>query len=184
MKRKSLVVISIIIVLVSGLFILTGCGNNSENNGSNNSSNEISKDTKTEIKKTISSFKEGHLFKSKKSVEHVMYLNEDNKLIKYEHIEKYYDFTDDNDYKMIAEGAPDEAELNNKTYKYLNETVDIKTDPKEVTITDTYEISKLEAKKQLPSDELEDSLDDNYIMNIENYKKTMTDKGYTFTENS
>ena len=183
MKRNNIVIL-IIVILVSGLFVLTGCGKNSVNSNGNSTSTseEKNKGTKNEIKTTISCFKEGYLFKSKKSVEHIMYLNEDHKLIKYEYIEKYYDFTDDNDYKMISEGAPDEAELKNKMYKHLNETVDIKTDPKEVKITDTYDISKLEAKKQLPSDELEYSLDDNYVMNIENYKKTMTDKGYTLSE--
>ena len=176
MKKFILSILSIIILIV-GLFILTGCENNAEN-----TSKDDNKNIEDEIKTTISCFKEGYLFKSKKSVEHVLYLNKDNKLIKYEHIEKYYDFTDDNDYKMISEGVDAEAELNNRTYNYRKETAEVKEEPKEVTITDLYDISKMDSKNKFPSDELEDNLSKDFILNLENYKRVMTDKQYTFVE--
>ena len=181
MNKKILILISLIILLCIGLFILTGCKNNPEN-----TLNEVAEKTEitndNKIETIFSFYSEGFLFKSKKSVEHVIYLDKNNKLVKYEHIEKYFEFTDDNNYNMIAEGVYDEAELNNRTYKYLNETVEVKDDSKEVTISDMYDISKLESKNQLPSDELEDNLSDDYILNVENYKNAMTNKKYTYKE--
>ena len=109
----------------------------------------------------------------------VEYVNEDN--VK-KHIEKYFEFTDDDNYKMISEGAYDEAELNNRTYKYLTETVEVNSDSKEVAIKDLYDISKIESKNNLPNEELKDNLSDNYIFDLENYKKVMEKKQYTFIE--
>ena len=83
---------------------------------------------------------------------------------------------------MISEGAYDEAELNNRTYKYLTETVEVNSDSKEVAIKDLYDISKIESKNNLPNEELKDSLSDNYIFDLENYKKVMEKKQYTFIE--
>lgn len=177
--KKIIVSILIVLILIAGLFVLTGCGNNTN---SNDSLENVTSNIENEITTTISCYNEGYLFKSKKYVEHVFYLNKDNKLIKYEHIEKYFEFTDDDNYKMISEGAYDEAELNNRTYKYLNETVEVNNDLKEVTITDLYDISKLESKNKLPTDELKENLNDDYILDLENYKNVMTNKQYTFVE--
>ncbi len=179
MKKKIILISLIAIVLIAGLFVLTGCGNNTN---SNDSSENATSNTENEITTTISCYNEGYLFKSKKYVEHVFYLNKDNKLIKYEHIEKYFEFTDDDNYKMISEGAYDEAELNNRTYKYLTETVEVNSDFKEVAIKDLYDISKIESKNNLPNEELKDNLSDNYIFDLENYKKVMEKKQYTFIE--
>jgi hypothetical protein len=70
---------------------------------------------------------------------------------------------------MISEGAYDEAELNNRTYKYLTETVEVNSDSKEVAIKDLYDISKIESKNNLPNEELKDNLSDNYIFDLENF---------------
>ena len=72
--------------------------------------------------------------------------------------------------------------LNNRTYKYLTETVEVNSDSKEVAIKDLYDISKIESKNNLPNEELKDNLSDNYIFDLENYKKVMEKKQYTFIE--
>ena len=153
--KKIIVSILIVLILIAGLFVLTGCGNNTN---SNDSSENVTSNMENEITTTISCYNEGYLFKSKKYVD------------------------DDDNYKMISEGAYDEAELNNRTYKYLTETVEVNSDSKEVTIKDLYDISKLESKNKLPTDELKENLNDDYILDLENYKNVMTNKQYTFVE--
>lgn len=175
--RKKLLAVLLTVILMIGVISLTGCNNNTDN-----SSTEVINNTENEIKTTMSFYHETYLFKSKKSVKYIIYLNENNKLIKLGYIEKYYEFTDDNDYKTISEGAPEEAELNNRTYSYLNETVDVNQESKEVTITDLYDVSKVESRSKLPFNEIKDNLNDEFIFNLENYKNTMTGKGYTCEE--
>ena len=77
--KKIIVSILIVLILIAGLFVLTGCGNNTN---SNDSSENVTSNMENEITTTISCYNEGYLFKSKKYVEHVFYLNKDNKLIK------------------------------------------------------------------------------------------------------
>ena len=111
-----------------------------------------------------------------------MYLDKDNKLVQYEHIEKYFDFDDDNNFNMICEGSVEEEVNNNKIYPYLKEVANCDRDAKEVIISDMYYVSKLDSKSKLPSDELEESLDDNYVFDIDSYKAAIGKKGYTCEE--
>ena len=178
MKKKIFIISVTVIMLIGVLFIFTGCKKNEKHV----SESSIQQNINNDITTTISCYSDVYLFKSKKYVEHVFYLNKDNKLIKYEYIEKYHTFTDDNDFKMISEGADDEAELNNRTYKYLNETVKVNNDPKEVTITDLYDISKVDSKNKLPTKELKENLSDDFILDLENYKNVMAKKNYTFVK--
>ena len=90
----------------------------------------------------------------------------------------------ENDYKTISEGVDAEAELNNRTYKYLHETAEVNSDSKEVTITDVYDISKVDSKNKLPTNELKENLSDEFILDLDNYKNVMTNKNYTFVENN
>lgn len=158
------------IILILLLFGLTACNNNTKN---------IQIDNSNEIKTKLSCYNEGYLFHSKKSVEHIMYLDKDNKLVQYEHIEKYFDFDDDNDFNMICEGSAEEEVNNNKLYPYLKEKANCNKEIKEVTISDLYYINKLDSKNKLRSDELIDSLDDNYLLDIDKYKTSISKKGYT-----
>lgn len=167
-----------VLILVIAFFIITGCSN--KDNNVSNIEKKVEKNN--EIKTTISCYNEGFLFHSKKSVDHIMFLDKDNKLIKYEHIEKYFSFDDDNDFTMICEGAPEEAENNNKLYNYLNEVADCNKESKEVTITDIYDISKMESKNKIPSDEVKDNLNDDFILDVDGFKSAIGNKGYTCRE--
>ena len=172
MKKKLLLCLLVLI----GMITITGCGSKT-----NNSLKEIKNVNK--VKTKLSCYHETYLWHSKKSVEHIVFLNKDNKLIGYEYIEKYYEFDETGgDFNIICEGAPEEAENNNKMYPYLKEVANCNKDSMEVTISDLYDISKLETKNPLKSDELKKSLDDNYIVNIENFKTTIGKKGYTCIE--
>ena len=192
MKKKNYLIGLIIIMLIAGLLILTGCkkeDNNSNNTSQNsstnttdNSNNNNNNNVDNEIAKTISCSKDFFLFKSQKYVEHIFYLNKDNKLIKYDYIEKYHTFTDDNEFKTISEGVEDEAELNNRTYPYLHETPVVSNDPKEVTITDTYDISKMESKNKIPTTEIKENLSEDFVLDVENLKNVMINKEYTVEE--
>ena len=191
MKKKNYLIGLIIIMLIAGLLILTGCkkeDNNSNNTSQNSStnttdnSNNNNNNVDNEIAKTISCSKDFFLFKSQKYVEHIFYLNKDNKLIKYDYIEKYHTFTDDNEFKTISEGVDAEAELNNRTYPYLHETPVVSNDPKEVTITDTYDISKMESKNKIPTTEIKENLSEDFVLDVENLKNVMINKEYTVEE--
>ena len=191
MKKKNYLIGLIIIMLIAGLLILTGCkkeDNNSNNTSQNSStnttdnSNNNNNNVDNEIAKTISCSKDFFLFKSQKYVEHIFYLNKDNKLIKYDYIEKYHTFTDDNEFKTISEGVDAEAELNNRTYPYLHETPVVSNDPKEVTITDTYDISKMESKNKIPTTEIKENLREDFVLDVENLKNVMINKEYTVEE--
>lgn len=163
-----------ILILVLIIFVITGCSSNTEKN------NKI--DNKIENITTLSCYHETYLFHSKKSVEHIISINKDNKITNYKYIEKYYEFDDDNDFSMICEGAPEEAENNNKLYNYLNEVANCNKNNKEVTISDTYNISKLETKNKIPTQEIKDNLDDNFILDVDGFKDAIGNKGYTCKE--
>lgn len=174
MKKK--IILGLLGVL--GLFTITGCGNAEKNLNDNSKKAEST----NEIKTKLSCYHETYLFHSKKSVEHIVSLNKDNKLIGYEYIEKYYEFDDDYDFNMICEGAPEEAENNNKIYPYLKEAANCNKDSMEVTISDLFDISKLETKNPLKSNELIEALNDDYIVDIENYETAIGKKGYICEE--
>lgn len=164
-----------LIVFVS-LFAIAGCGKSTNDNSKHTQSSN-------KIKTKLSCYHETYLFHSKKSVEHIMSLNKENKLIEYEYIERYFEFDETGgDFDLICEASPAEAENNNKMYPYLKETAECNKDSKEVKISDVYDISKLESKNPLKSDELIDSLDDNYKLDIENYKNAIGKKGYICEE--
>lgn len=163
------------ILLIISLTLVVGCNNNT-NNKSKKENQNINKE---EVKTTLSCYSEGYLFKSKKSVEHIISLNKDNKLIGYQHVEKYFSFTDDDNFNMICEGAVEEEEYNNKWYKFLKQEVDCNKEKKEVTISDVYDIDKLETTNSIPSEELRNNLNDDYILDLENFKTAITNKGYT-----
>ncbi len=165
MKKNTLLGLFIV-----GLFFITGCGSNT---------NQNSKENKNEAKTKLSCSSEWFLFHSKKSMEYIIYLNKDNQLIDYETIEKYYAFDNDSNFNMICEGAPEEAELRNKSYDYVNEKAECNEEMKEVTIFDKYDISKLTSKDYLLSKELAQYLNDEYLLDLDNYKNLMTSKGYT-----
>lgn len=154
--------------------IITGCSKNNDNK--KESSNENKNVTK------LSCYSDVYLFHSKKYVEHIISYDEDNKLVGYEYIEKYYEFDETGgDFNLICDVSPEEAENNNKMYKYKKEVAECNRDNMEVKITDTYDISKLESKKYLP-DVLEDNLDDNYVFDVDNYKNAISSKGYICEE--
>ena len=164
-----------LIVFVS-LFAIAGCGKSTNDNSKHTQSSN-------KIKTKLSCYHETYLFHSKKSVEHIMSLNKENKLIEYEYIERYFEFDETGgDFDLICEASPAEAENNNKMYPYLKETAECNKDSKEVKISDVYDISKLESKNPLKSDELIDSLDDNYKLDIENYKNAIGKKVYICEE--
>lgn len=52
----------------------------------------------------------------------------------------------------------------------------------EVTITDTYDISKLENKNPLHTKELNENTDDNFILDVEEFKSAIGTKGYICKE--
>ena len=161
----------ILLCILASLSIITGCNNNSQN-----------KDATNTTKTKLYCYHETYLFHSKKSVEHIILLDKDNKLVDYEYIEKYYDFDDDNDFNMICEGSEEEEENNNKIYPYLKETADCNKESKEVKISDVYYISKLDSKNKLPSTELKESLNKEYILDVNSYKESISKKGYTCEE--
>lgn len=112
-----------------------------------------------------------------------MSMNKDNKLVGYEYIEKYYDFDETGgDFEIICEGAPEEAENNNRLYKYLTERAECDRNNKSIVISDLYDITKLESKRNIPTSEIKESLDDDYILNIEKLKSTLSMKGYSCEE--
>ena len=168
MKKKLL----LSLLVFTSLFIITGCGDKEEKT-------DKKEDSTVSVKTKLSCSMEQYLFHSRKRVEHIISLDKDNKLVGYEYTEKYYEFDDDNEFNTICEDAPEEAVNNTKIFKSLTETANCNRDSREVNISDVYDISKLESKKTLPSDYLEDNLDDKYILNVDNYKNTMTSKGYT-----
>lgn len=168
MKKKMILVLLFIIVIAT----ITGCSNNKNN------SRKQTQQT-SELKTKLSCYHETYLFHSKKSVEHILSLNKDNKLIGYEYIEKYYEFDETGgDFNLICDNAPAEAENNNKMYPYLKEVASCNKDSMEVTISDLYDMTKLKSKKTLKLTELIESLDDNYIVDIENFKGLIGKKGY------
>jgi hypothetical protein len=83
---------------------------------------------------------------------------------------------------MICDGATEEAELHNKSYDYLKEVANCNQNSKEITISDLYDISKLVSKNLLKSKELVESLDDDYVVDIENFKTAIGKKGYICEE--
>ena len=167
MKNKLLITI---IILLS-LFTVVGCTKKEE------------KTTKTKekdvVKTKLSCSKEFYLFHSKKSVEYIIYLDKDNKLIGFDEIDKYYEFDNDNEFNSICEVAPEEAVNNTKIFKHLTEKAECNQDTREVTIYDEFDISKLNSKETIPSDVAKENIDNNYILNLDNYKNEITSKGYT-----
>ena len=161
----------ILICLLALLILFTGCTRKKETNNEEQKSKEV--------KTTLSCFKEGYLFHSKKSVEHIIKVDADNNLLYYEYIEKYYDFDGDYDFNMICEGAPEEAENNNKTYDYMTETADCNKSNREVTISDVYKMDKLNPKKSGLTDDVKTYLSDDLVMDIIGFRKTMIDKEYS-----
>ena len=176
MRKK--VLLSLLVLVL--LFTITGCRSNTNDSSKDNS---IKTDSTNEIKTKLSCYHETYLFHSKKSVEHIVSLNKDNKLIGYEYIEKYFEFDETGgDFNIICDNAPAEAENNDKMYPYLKEVAECNKDSMEVKISDVYDISKLESKNPLKSKELIESLDDDYIVDIDNLKNAIGKKGYTCQE--
>ena len=84
---------------------------------------------------------------------------------------------------MICEGAPEEAENNNKMYSYLKETADCNKETKVVTVTDLYDMSKIDDKKYISTQFIVDYLDNSlYTFDLEGFKRTITGRGYTCVE--
>ena len=146
----------------------TGCTKKEDN---------VSKNKK-EVKTKLSCYMEWTLFHSKKSVEHIIYLDKDNVLKDYERTEKYFNFDKEDEFNMICEGSAEEAELDNKLYDFKVQEANCDRSRGEVTIKDTYDMSKVTAKTKLPDEDLRDYLDDNYKLDINAYKKFVMNKGY------
>lgn len=157
MKKKVLLSLLVVVTLIS----LTGCGNNNK------------------VETILSCSKDFTLFHSKQHIENKIYLDKSNKLIDYEYIESYTDFDSDNEYNSICDGSKDEAENNTKIYPYLTQTSECFTNPRKVTIYNKYDLSKVTSKNNLEGKNMREFLNDEYILDIENYKNTLTNKGYT-----
>ena len=147
--------------ILFNLLLICGCSKTEEN---------TSKTESNSISRTISCYNETYLFKSKKSVEHILSISKGNHLVQYESIEKYFDFTDFDDFNMICDGSSEEAENNNKLYPYLKEVADCNRDSMQVTISDVYDISKLESKNNIPTDLVKDALNDQFLIDIDSFK--------------
>ena len=134
MKRKILLSIIFIIVLVILLIYV-----NFKNNGS-----------KTDgIKIKLSCSNETSFVNYKKHTGYIIYLNKNNKLIKYEKKEKNYSFSDNDAFDMVCESSSEIVSNNNKLYKFLTEKVECKHESNMVLISGTYDISKLGSKNML-----------------------------------
>ena len=164
------ILLSILIIM---LITVTGCSKKDDSSVGNN------KSEKNRVVKTkLSCYQEWSLFHSKKSIEHVIYLDQDNVLMDYERTEKYFQFDKEDEFNMICDGSAEEAELDNKLYDFKVQTANCDRSRGEVTILDKYDISKLTAKTKLPDEVLRDFLDDNYKLDISAFKTTIMNKGY------
>ena len=159
MKNK--IIISILLLI--SFFVTTGCTKESN-----------------KVNTIVSCYHDFTLFHSNQHIENKIYLDSNNKLIDYEYIEMYSAFDSDNEYNMICDGSKEEAINNNKLYEYLNQSSKCETD--KVTITNKYDMSKVTSKNNLEGKHIKNYLDDNYILDLDNYKETITSKGYTCRE--
>ena len=158
MKKTMLLCVFVVV-----LFLIAGCAKNKDNG----------------VKTKLSCYKDFTLFHSKQHIENKIYLDKNNKLIDYEYIESYSEFDSDNEYNMICNGSKDEAENNNKLYEYLTQSSNCDSAKRIVNIYNKYDLSKVSSKNNLEGKNMKNFLDDNYVLDLENYKRTITDKGYT-----
>ena len=147
-----------LLLVIASIITLTGCSK-----------------TKTEL----SCSKDFTLFHSKQHLENKIYLDKNNKLIYYEYLESYSEFDSDNEYNSICDGSKDEAVNNTKIYAYLTQTSNCDSNKRIVTILNKYDLSKVYSKNNLEGKNMREYLNDEYVLDVDNYKKNLTDKGYT-----
>lgn len=166
MKRKL-----IIFLVVSIGLLLVGCDKNE--------SNELKVNKKdNKIKTVLSCYHDFTLFHSKQHIENKIYLDNNNKLVDYEYKEVYFEFDSENEYTRTCDGLKDEALNNTKIYDYLTQTTDCNPNTKEVTISNKYDISKVNTKGKLEGKNMKEFLSDDFILDLESYKNSVTSKGY------
>ena len=162
MKTKKNIILLITIIIT---IFITGCNNSISNNSTNN------------IKTIVSCYKDFYLFHSKQRIKNIVYLNNDNKLIKYEYSEAYFDFDSNNEYTRTCDGLTEELNEENKK-QYINAKTTCEEN-NEVLAKYEYDITKIPSKNILPKKEVKDYLNDDYILDLENYKANITSKNYT-----
>ena len=165
MKRKIL----FSLLGLCSLFLLVGCNDKTE---------EKEETTKNEIKTTMTCSKDFYLFHSRQRLENTVYVDSDNKLVKYVAKEIYFEFDSEEEKNRTCEGLTDEANADTKK-DYLAATAECSDS---VSSIYTYDVSKLPSKSYIPKEEIKDNLDDNYKLDLDNYKTTLTNKQYTCIE--
>ena len=146
------------LLLIVALFAVTGCSG---------------------AKTKLSCYKDFTLFHSKQHIENKIYLDKNNRLIGYEYIESYYEFDSDNEYDSACTTAKDEALNNTKIYDYLTQTYNCSNNPRMVSMIYKYDLSKVTSKNNLEGKNMRGYLDDKYVLDVDNYKNSVTGKGYT-----
>lgn len=169
MGRKAITLFLVFVIC----FALVGCSK-TENNKTDKKVKESNK-----VKTILSCHKDFTLFHSKQHLENKIYLDKNNKLIDYEYTESYYEFDSDNEYTRTCEGLVGEAENNTKIYDYLTQTANCDSNKHEVSYTSKYDMSKVTSKGKLEGKNMKEYLDDNFILDLENYKNAVSGKGYT-----
>lgn len=184
MKKKFLLggALALVVAIAIAIFCIVGINNGAKEPGADSGAADNATTT-NDIETVLSFYHETYLFHSKKSVKYILSLDKDNRLVGYEYVEKYYDFDETGgDFELICQESPAEAINNTKIFKFLTETAECNRDAMEVTITDVYDISKFDSKNNISKAEIVDNLDDNYILNVENLKTALSNKGYTYEE--
>jgi hypothetical protein len=164
MKNKIILLLAITICLT-----LVGCGSKDNNDSPK----------ENEIKTKLSCTKEQYLFHSRKRIGSTIYLDKNNKLVDYEYFEDYYEFDSDDEFNMICEGSAEEEALNNRSYEYLNQKANCNKDTRVVTITNKYDMTKIPSKNVLEAKYVISNLNDDYILDLDNYKSDVDTNGYT-----
>ena len=163
MKKIIVSIIVYTVVLITLLYIFSEYDVDS-NSTSNNET----------ISTMLSCYNEEELSNYKKRIDYISYLDKNNKLVGFEKIEKYYDFKKEKEYNNTCDSLNNKVENKNE---YLNEKIVCNKNFREVTIYDEYDLLKVSDKKILLED-INESLDDSFILDVEKYKKDFFNKDY------
>lgn len=173
MNKKLILALLIIIV------VLTSAGCSSANTMKKPSDIDKNVENLNDNNTILSCSKEFYLFHSKQHIENIVSFDKNNKLVKYEAVEKYYSFDSNDEYIRTCEGITDEASGSFNNNEYLKTEAKCNENSQEVIISYQYDISKLSSKNLLPKKEIKDYLNDNYILDLEQYKANLINKDYS-----